>query len=437
MEFKHHTKIQAQAIADVAQKLTDYQNTLVADLNDFSYGSPENSINLPFDTNYQKDLSKTYERIAHNPVKYIVLIGIGGSDLGVKAVYDGLYGATDTHTHTRYPKMLFVESIEPELLNAHIHFLKGITDPDEVLFIAVSKSGATLETIVNLEILATQIPYLTKRLIVVSQKESNLYHESQRHGIVSVDIPTNVSGRYSVFSSVGILPLHAMGDDTLKDLLRGARDITNNCLDGNPSRNPALLSAIIQYLLNQQGFIIHENFFFKPQLESLGKWTRQLVAETLGKEHDREGQEIRINLTPTVAIGTNDLHSMTQLHLGGTLNKMITFLYTEEANSEVVVPSHPFFENVVDHIHGKSVNQLFSSVFRAVESAYNEAEIPTMMVSLKTNSAYEIGAYMQMKMIETMYLARLFNVDAFNQPHVEIYKEEARHLIAQLPTEIS
>jgi glucose-6-phosphate isomerase len=133
---------------------------------------------------------------------------------------------------------------------------------------------------------------------------------------------------------------------------------------------------------------------------------------------------------PTVSVGSTDLHSVGQLYLGGPARTLTTFVYCDADHISFTVPKDRLFPKLAAVVSGKSINQIMSAIRNGTMAAYNKQGLPFMEIQLKTVSAYEIGAFMQFKMIEMMYLGRLFCVDAFNQPAVELYKAETKSLLS-------
>jgi len=239
-------------------------------------------------------------------------------------------------------------------------------------------------------------------------------------GFTCLPIPQNVEGRYSVLSAAGILSLSLAGIDT-HALREGASKMREICLSGNMEENIALISAGILYHRYQKGISIHNSFFFSPELESLGKWYRQLLAESIGKEEK--------GILPIVSIGSNDLHSVAQLYLGGPQNIFTTFVYAEDGTAGVKVPAMPMFSGLVPGIAAKDFSEIGNAIYGGVLAAYKQRALPFVEIIFPEISAKTLGAYVQFKMIETMYLAHLLGVNAFNQPNVEEYKAETRGML--------
>ena len=242
-------------------------------------------------------------------------------------------------------------------------------------------------------------------------------------------IPKNVGGRYSVFSPVGQFPLAIIGLD-IKELLQGACDAVQQCTLPEVEKNPAALSSIIKYEHYKNNAVnINDLFVFSVQLEAMGRWYRQLMGESLGKEFDIDGNKVDVGITPTFSVGSTDLHSVGQLYLGGPRDKFITFLDIEEYKGPIAVPNFPEFKNLVAKIQGKTLPSIMDAILKGVKEAYKKNERPFCSLVLPTLSPYYMGQLLQFYMIEIMYLGFLLRVNPFDQPHVELYKEETRKLL--------
>jgi glucose-6-phosphate isomerase len=429
--FRSTSGLTAAKIRSTGMRLSSYVDRLRTVADSGEYLANESSINLPFD----KDLLDAVQRVCKdkvtNRLKYVIVVGIGGSNLGTKAVYDARCGFFDVLEPGCFPKVLFVDTTHAAFLEKLEQLLHDeVRHPEEIIVNAISKSGGTTETAANTEVilkmLETRWKSAKNRLVVTTDIGSKLWNSTDEQGIALLPIPTPVGGRYSVFSPVGLFPLAAAGFD-MKSLLRGAQRMRDACLDKNTTKNPALASAAILFLQNRAGKTINDNFFFNPELESLGKWYRQLMGESIGKETDLKGKNIHAGITPTVSIGSTDLHSVGQLYLGGPLDKLTTFVRAD-STSRIRTPGRLTFP-LVAGIAGKRITDIMYAIYGGVTAAYRKKKLPYTEICLADTSEQSLGEYLQFKMMEIMYLGKLMNVNAFDQPNVELYKKETKRLL--------
>lgn len=435
LEFKYKDTalIDERQITDTAKSLKEYIAYLedVARRNDYSFF--ESSINLPFDSKLLSKVKDIISRKNTGKLKYVIVIGIGGSNLGTIAIYEALYGKLDGFLKTRLPKLLFADTVSARLLKDIKEILEtNVQNPEEILVNVISKSGTTTETIAHFEsifdLLKRRFENVSERFVITTDYQSKLWTEGEKQGFALLDIPQKVGGRYSVFSAVGLFPLILAGID-VNNLLKGAADMREICLHEDLKHNLALVSAILLYLHHKNGITISNNFFFNPELESVGKWYRQLMGESIGKEKDIKNNVVHTGITPTIAIGSTDLHSLSQLYLGGPRDKFTTFVYASDKDVGVRVPKEAVLSGLVEGIAGKSFSQLMEAIFEGVKIAYQKNKLPFVEILLPKVSEYTLGQYLQFKMMEMMYLGKLMNVNAFDQPNVESYKVETRRIL--------
>lgn len=363
---------------------------------------------------------------------YLVVVGIGGSNLGTIAVQEAVLGKLYNQL-TASTRVLYADTVDSDGINNIITLVKPVLEREgNIVLNVISKSGTTTETIANAEVLIDLLRRHKKDykncISVTSDKDSELWNIAVREGFNVLEIPKKVGGRYSVFSPVSLFPLGLLGIN-IERLLDGAKSMKEACIDTNIEKNPAAISAAIRYLHYEGGKNISDLFLFANDLESLGKWCRQLMAESLGKEFNKKGKTVNIGITPVISIGSTDLHSMAQLYLGGPYDKFTTFLSVENSNSHINVPTLKGYSKLVYGIQGKSLESIMSAIVEGTKAAFRKGRRPFMDVKLPCKSEYFIGQFLQFKMIEAIYLGNLLDVNPFDQPNVESYKEETRKIL--------
>jgi len=388
------------------------------------YDSAFASINLSTDTEYHNTITTlATEKRALNPAA-IVIIGIGGSSLGTKAIWQAIQPSVSRPG----PELIFAETIDPDLIAHQCAQVESyLKSKKTVILIVISKSGSTTETSANFlifkQLLEKYHPKNSAHYIVaITDAHSALWNYAQEEGYAHLAIPKEVGGRYSVFSAVGLFPLALAGVD-IQSLCAGASSIIETCLDELTLSNPALTTATFIDYHYQKGACILDLFFFSMHLQELGNWYRQLVAESLGKQREQK----RYGITPTVSIGTTDLHSMVQLYLAGPPNRCTLFVTVEKFHHQITLPDDTLLNPLLAHT---SYATLMDAIERGVQHAYTQQQLPWMALKLPQLDPYAIGQFMQYSMITIMYVGMLWGISPFDQPQVELYKKETQRILA-------
>lgn len=414
--------------------LSPYLSSLGSLVETGGYDAPESSINLVSDKEQIKEADALAKNLGSERLKYVIVIGIGGSNLGAAAVYEAMYGKTDIFL-SRMPKFLFADTNNPREMELIQRALKeNVNEPREVVLNVITKSGATTETIANAGFLFDALKHKFgekesfERIAVTTDEKSSFGQTAFEKGMHVLSMPRQVGGRYSVFSAVGLFPLALAGVD-ISELQDGARVMRDSCLKQNGIENKAMFGAVAAYLHGRKKINIYNSFFFNSELESAGKWWRQLFAESLGKKYNKDGASIYAGMTPIVSIGSTDLHSMVQLYFGGPKDKLTNFIYTKAGEKRASVPrEHPFAEFAPD-VSGKDFTDIMGAILGGVKEAYKEHALPFLETVLPDIDEYSMGQFLQLKMMETIFLAKLWNINAFDQPEVESYKKITRELL--------
>jgi glucose-6-phosphate isomerase len=424
MKFSYDTGalLSKTDIKEQADSLMTYAKRLKESSEQTDYAEPENSLHLPFDEEILKRVREMATSIKTNTLQYVVVIGIGGSNLGAQAVYDAVAGSMNLLVD-RLPKLLFLDTVSDEKMTAVTRTLERLPKKDDFAVIVISKSGSTTETIVNTEVLWAFLQEHfgdpRSRFVAITDEGSKLWNQAGEKKMARLSIPGMVGGRYSVFTAVGLLPLLLAGI-SVEELRGGAQQAVQESTHEDLTINTALTSAIITDHHRRAHRTIHNSFLFSPKLESLGKWYRQLMAESLGK--DGKG------ITPILSIGSTDLHSQAQLYFAGPDDKYTNLLYSMSGDVNQV-PQYPALSGLVPDISNKSLEQVMKAIVGGEKASNEKLERPYVEIDLDGIGAYELGYYLQWRMIEVMYLAQLMHVNAFDQPEVELYKTETRRLL--------
>jgi len=240
---------------------------------------------------------------------------------------------------------------------------------------------------------------------------------ADKEGILSFVVPSNVGGRFSVFSPVGLMSAAFTGIN-IEKLLSGAAEMDAKCSNDSLMKNPAALYAAIQYLFYWLKRPMSVMMPYSNALYGISDWYRQLWAESLGKKINRRGEIINVGPTPIKALGATDQHSQVQLYIEGPQDKIVTFLSVEQFDKTVKIPTYDSH-----YLGGRSLNELLKAEEEATRMALTKENRPNLTVSLPKITPETIGQMIYMFELATAYAGELFDIDAFNQPGVELGKQ--------------
>jgi glucose-6-phosphate isomerase len=373
----------------------------------------------------------------------VVLLGIGGSYLGARALFDAL--RSSYHNELPPEKRLGVPRVYFEGNNADNDALQDLldllqtscVDPDlreeRWAVVVISKSGGTLETATAyrifrreaIEYYGSRSEWLKQIFVAITGASGKLRDLCKAEGYSDDDIltiPDNIGGRYSVLSPVGLLPAAVMGLD-VRALLLGAAAMARRFLEEPFERNPVLQYAGVNYLMtNEVGKNIRVLSVWSKKLEALGLWYDQLLAESLGK--------LSRGPTPLTVVATRDLHSRGQQHQEGTRDKLINNLVLKSPRSvPIAIGMSDHNEDELNALSRKTLADLMMAAHQGTSQAYNEVARPVADLVLPTLSEHTMGQLMQMLMLATVVEGRLMGINPYGQPGVESYK---RHMNALL-----
>lgn len=363
-------------------------------------------------------------------IEDVLLIGIGGSALGAYALDVAMRGPHPLQSpprRTRVPhvRLVVLDNVDPGLVQAALDQLI----PQRTLVCVVAKSGSTAETLATFLIVREWMVKSLGRqaraqiIAITDAHKGDLLAVAKEEKYPLFFVPENVGGRFSVLSPVGLVPAALIGLD-IRQLLRGAGDANALCWEKKLERNPALLAALVHWVLEQRhGKRIEVVFAYSSYLWGLAFWYRQLWAESLGKRFDRAGRTVNAGQTPVAALGVTDQHSQLQLYAEGPTDKMITLWEVAKPRADLRIPKEFTEHESFKYLGGKSLAALFRAERIATEAALTEAGRPNCRWTLGQTDEYHLGAFMQMLEFQTAFAGELYGVNAFDQPGVELGKK--------------
>ena len=401
-------------IKNGVKKLTKYRADVqqVVEKNDDS--KPEYSlahVQNPEVHDKLTELVKQYKGIQH-----LIVVGIGGSNLGLEAVHS-ILSEQKVVLHT-------LDTVSAVELQQLIDTLSSVKSVKKLAVCVISKSGNTAETLVNAGVLLDVLEQkyqkaIYQQTIFIGNPGTDFMKAGKRLKVTTVPMPEIVGGRYSISTEVGLVPLALLGHD-VDAFMAGILDTTHEEFESLVAENAVRLNHYMG-----KGFR-HYNFFaFEKRLEKMGGWYRQLTAESLGKEFDNDKKPVTKGFVPTISTPV-ELHSVGQLYMSGFSGVYTDFVTFDDEENNFKIPIKG-----IAKLYGKfDVQEVATALYGGVMAAYKERSLPYRSTIFDDgNLAYSTGLFMGMRMLETMYVAQLMNIDAFNQPNVELYKNKTREIL--------
>jgi glucose-6-phosphate isomerase len=404
-------------------------------------------IDLPED---QALLAQTLDYVERMRGRFtdVVVLGIGGSALGPIALRTALrpFGWNGLGSELRHglPRLHVLDNVDPDTILATM----GTLDLEMTLFLVISKSGGTAETMAQYLLVRGALDRslgksATHHLVFVTDPaKGSLRPIAVREQIAALDIPPNVGGRFSVLSPVGLLPAALIGIDVAA-LLAGAADMRRRCAEGELAGNVAGAFAVLQWLAHaRHGKSVHVLMPYADPLRDFAAWFVQLWAESLGKIRP---DGVSVGPTPVPALGATDQHSQVQLFMEGPADKTVTFLAVAGREARGEIPALHADVPDLAYLGGHTLGALLDIERRATAGALAARGRPNMTLTLDAVDPWHVGGLIFLLELATAYAGELYGVDAFDQPGVELGKrftygmmgrpgfEEARAEYERLP----
>ena len=339
----------------------------------------------------------------YSKYKNIIVIGMGGSILGTQAIHSFLNNKVKK-------EVFFFDNLD---LNLNIKF-KKIKNLKNSCFIVVSKSGNTLETITNFCSFFSENLMKNKTVFITENKNSNLMEISNKLNADVIQHKDFIGGRYSVLSEVGMFPAAIMGLKIL-NFKNFEKLIHNTKFTSLLIHNVASI-----YTLNTEGIKNSVFLNYDLRLSDLCLWYQQLIGESLGK--NRKG------ISPTISTCPKDHHSLLQLYLDGPRDKFFTFFSFIDRESKPKINSK-IIPNKMKFIKNKSLNSIINAQCEATKKIFKSKNIFFRSFTFYKNNESELGYFFTFFVLETILLAKLMQINPFNQPAVEKVKIETKNIL--------
>lgn len=442
----HSKKISAQhgftdeEIAELKAKLSQYHKVLLQERAEKKYGFYE----LYKDEETHKKIRTTASEFLNRGIENLVILGIGGSALGITALNTALngpyYNLLSKKERKGYPRLFVMDNIDPVTFRR----MMKLCLPEKTLYNTISKSGETAETMCQLLIVLKELEdtigkeKIKEHLVITTSPrgenapKSLLHPVADKYGITQFEIPLNVGGRFSVFSPVGLFPSAMLGFD-IDALADGCAEIDALCSKESFEENPAYQFAGIHYILDKnKGKKISVMMPYSDRLKDIADWYCQLWAESLGKKDDIHGNEIFNGQTPVKALGATDQHSQIQLYREGPNDKIINLISVENLGETLPVPEILPEIPELEYIRGQSMNELLYAEFQGTRDALTLSQRPVIQIKMKEISEFTVAQLLYMLEVATAMAGKLYAINAFNQPGVEEGKKIARKLMLEM-----
>ena len=359
--------------------------------------------------------------------KLFVVVGIGGSYLGARAVIEALQSEFASMEKSDHPYVIYAGHT---LSEDYYHQLLQMLDSHDYAVAVISKSGTTTEPAVAFRIIKAHLEHkygkanAAERIIAITDARRGALHDiAQQEGYQTYVIPDNVGGRFSVLTPVGLLPIAMAGYDIDK-LLKGACDMRDICVNNNTLEdNPALMYAAIRNLLYRKGRKVEILENFVPNLKYISEWWKQLYGESEGKEGK--------GILPHSLSFTTDLHSMGQYVQEGERLMFETVLSVAQPHNRVEIPMDAHNLDGINYLVGKSLTEINHNAELGTILAHVDGGVPVLRIEIPTVDEYVLGQLIYFFEFACGVSGYMLGVNPFDQPGVEAYKKNMFRLLGK------
>lgn len=364
----------------------------------------------------------------------LLVLGIGGSALGVTMLFDALCHPFHNHINyelrNRVPRLYVIDNIDPEGLSG----LKPVIQPDRTLITLITKSGGTVETWGNyFQFLSVfnQTPSAGQVVAITDPYTGFLNKFAQVQNWDMLPIPSDVGGRFSVLTPVGLFAASMMKID-IRRILQGALHMHTQCISTSFDDNPALqIAALNWFLFTQKQKTISVMMPYANSLSSFADWYRQLWAESLGKKTNDRGHSVFTGQTPVKALGATDQHSQIQLYREGPNDKVLTFLHVDSFRFGGPMNKTPS-DTPFEHLRLLDTGEILTIELAGTRDALTDSKRPNLTLTLPAVTPFYLGQLIYLYEMVTFISGILLGINPFDQPGVEAGKIIAKKMIREL-----
>ena len=373
------------------------------------------------------DIKADVSRLA-GKANVFVVVGIGGSYLGARAVIEALQSEfAAVQRDGRFPLVVYAGHT---LSEDYYYQLMQLLEREDYAVAVISKSGTTTEPAVAFRVVKAHLEHkygkaeAAQRIIAITDAKKGALHDiAVQEGYRTYVIPDNVGGRFSVLTPVGLLPIAMAGFD-IDSLLRGARDMRRICLERDKmEENPALLYAAVRNVLYRKGYKVEILENFVPQLKYLSEWWKQLYGESEGKEGK--------GILPHSLSFTTDLHSMGQYVQEGERLMFETVLSVVSPRHEVAIPADEQNLDGINYLLGKSLTEINHNAELGTIMAHRDGGVPVLRIEVPEVDEYYLGQLIYFFEFACGVSGYVLGVNPFDQPGVEAYKKNMFRLLGK------
>ena len=384
-------------------------------------------VNLPEEMLLQTDSVMKIARHIRNVSDTTVIVGIGGSYLGAKAVVEALSHSFPLLSDAKYHHILYAGH---NICEDYMAELLEVLDHRNYTIVVISKSGTTTEPAMAFRLLKDHIEgkygksVAADRIVAVTDSTKGALRSlSEINGYETFTIPDDVGGRYSVLTPVGLLPIAIAGID-IKILLEGASAMAALTRDNkNHENNPALLYAAARNLILQTGRSIEIMVNFHSKFHYFSEWWKQLYGESEGKEGK--------GLFPASVDFTTDLHSLGQYIQEGQRILFETVLSVKSPNKKVVIPTEKEDSDQLNFLAGKRISEVNANAETGTILAHADGHVPVISISVPRLDEFYIGQLIYFFEFACAISGYILDVNPFDQPGVEAYKKNMFRLLGK------